>query len=203
MKRLCSIIMVLLLCLAMAVPVFAVAPEEYVFELLPSISMLDSFRFDLDGRSFFYEGYLPAGSYDVKWVYNCGDSRGEVSYCSLSPAVVLYDSLYEGYPCSSFTVAFDGVLTESLDFIVVDGFASIGVTILALYESLPDDHVYAYFVFTPVNGDFSLADYFNADTLAATLDHLIALLPVILAVIVGYIGLRKAIAWLMSVMRSS
>ena len=203
MKRLCSIIMVLLLCLAMAVPVFAAEQQEYVFELMPSISMLGSFDFVYDGGSFYYEGRLPEGMYQVTF---CWYPSSVVSFNVMDePVCINYSTEFEGFFASvhCFTLS-NAIETVSFDFFLVDSYSELGASVL-LCDFPVDSTSYGnpYFVFTPIENSWKLADYFNVDTLAATLDHLIALLPVILSVIVGYIGLRKAIGWMLSVLRSS
>ena len=205
MKRLCSIIMVLLLCLAMAVPVFAAEQQEYVFELMPSISMFDSFDFvHDDGRLFLYEGRLPEGMYEVTYFWPT--DSGVVPVVLDEPIYVNYSTELEGFMSSVHCFTFSGSFgTASFDVVLADSFSELGASVMVTFIDFPSDSPLGdpYFVFTSVESSLKLADYFNADTLAATLDHLIALLPVVLSVIVGYIGLRKAIGWLLSVLRSS
>ena len=186
-------------------PAMAAEPQEYVFEIMPPMSLLDDFNFNTDGElSAFYEGPIPEGLYNV-YIYE-DDS---LILASLSPISVKYSwSQIDGvdFLTSCSTVPYsDGMSYNSY---VVDALDYYGLT---LFELGTPNYVGVY-VGTSVKfvsvkettlpaGKF--ADLINADTLATSFDCLISLLPVVLAVIVGYIGLRKAIAWLMSVMRSS
>lgn len=86
MKRLFPIAIVLLFCIGMSVPAIAAEPQEYIFEIMPPISLLGDFNFNTDGDlSAFYEGQIPEGLYNV-YIYE-DDS---LILASLSPISVKY-----------------------------------------------------------------------------------------------------------------
>lgn len=195
MKRIVSVTMVLLLCFAMAVP--ALAAEQYEFYHAPAV--LPEFDRIEGGISFISESCVENGTY-VLTIYD-----GDVYFTS-DPFVVEYGSFNEEFgssaaffdlmlrlddnnfifPCCIMSVPGYGVILGFLgsDGLEADLFPSADYLILERVEP-------------------GLCSVITGDMMLGALDQLVSLLPVVLAVIVGCVGLRKAIAWLQDVMRSS
>ena len=59
------------------------------------------------------------------------------------------------------------------------------------------------FSLIPVASSPALSDVVNPHMMSGVLDQVVSLLPAILGVLVAYIGIRKAVSWLQSVLHSS
>lgn len=199
MKRIVSVTMVLLLCFAMAVP--ALAAEQYEFyhapAVLPELDRLDG------GVSFVSESVISPGRYCLTLV------AGDTSLTSLPFTLSFSPFEFEGLSgdICYFNVSFSSALDESeiivcpAAVIVSPGFGTGLSFVGADGEEVDLFPRVDYVILTPVSSD--LFDVISDDMLQDALDQLVSLLPVVLAVIVGCVGLRKAIAWLLNVMRSS
>ena len=210
MKRLFSVFMVLILCLAMAVPAFASEQEEHIFEIMPSISMLADFDFLPDSQIASVgvcEGFVPEGDYAVYIIF-----ENEVLCSSISPVSIRYviddsnDCYVADFNVTFYEYSIDDVFT--LGGRLYDFYDSLGSTILGFY--LLDDSESVFPItdgvcvrLVEINNSTQLSDFIIADNFMVLLDQLVSMLPVILAVLVGCIGLRKAIALLLDVLRSS
>ena len=193
MKRLVSILMVLLLCFVMAVP--ALAAERYEFFLMPAV--YSDFGRLGDQGAFMCDEALSPGTYQMTvclfdvnlssapFVLDWSDSVHGQDASFVDLVVEIPDYGTQVFPCvfalvDSFTL-----------FYFLDGEGSV-------FDLMP---TVDSFVVDSVPGGF--AAVVTPDLMQGVLDQVISLLPVLLAVIVGCIGLRKAIAWLLDVMRSS
>lgn len=196
MKRLVSIFMVILFCFAMTVP--ALAAERYEFYHAPAV--LPEFNRLEDAPFFVSESSVGNGTY-VLTLYGYG---GEVF--SSEPFVIehnLIDEEFGALGCFFDLIFFGAAGSISLSCALClfpDGGTGFGVVGSdgAIVEVLSSVE---YIVLNSV--DQGLHDVITGDMMLGALDQLVSLLPVVLAVIVGCVGLRKAIAWLQTVMRSS
>ena len=201
MKRFISVFLLLAFCLSVPLVAFAAEPEEYIFEMMPPVSMLDDYDFIREATFYCaYDGVLPEGVYDVFLFDNRdliqADSSVIISYSydsGLPVAVFTIPFVYNGYPVSfSCTLA---------DYTSNDGSSVLFPELVGDDSfSLPEG---SYIKFVPKDFDISLTDYVSSDSLAPLLDEIVVLLPVVMVVIVGYIAIRKALQWLQGVLHNS
>lgn len=200
-KSICVVI-----CLALLVPALAVvasASAVYSFYLYEPVALYDSgFDFSAlpeDASMYVYEGVFPAGKYTftISGSYYGTDmtivSKGASFYPGgnfegSAPIAVYAGGNYRyDYDLPYALHSFDDYTVLVVDF---SAFGQVNNTVYPFVE----------FVAVP---DLSLSSYLNVDSFNGILDYVIALVPVTFGVIVGYIGLRKAIAWLQSVLRGA
>ena len=194
MKRVVSISIIILLCVVMAVP--ALAAEQYEFYHAPAV--LPELDPNENGFGFVCDATIGNGTYVLTFV-----DREDGFYHS-DPFVVEFSFDEEN---GSYYCLFD-VCLDSFDSVPLLGFLILfpgGGTGFSLVGSdgMPVDLFpgVEYVILNSV--DKGLDDVISGDMMLDALDQLVSLLPVVLAVIVGCVGLRKAIAWLQNVMRSS
>lgn len=196
-KHLLVVFTILLVLSILSVPVFAAEKqEEYVFDNVVTIP-----DFMVAGK------YIMTVEYDgrketMPVVFEEFSRKESEDFCAyiLETNSVSIKEIMPGYVTDKFSLRV--VVRSSSEF------DDIGTTLdfILLGNDIPGGY---YFSFVPVDSSgsgassVSLADYISSEAVSSLLYQIVGLLPVVLAVIVGYIGLRKAIAWLMSVMRSS
>ena len=194
MKRVVSISMIILLCVVMAVP--ALATEQYEFYHAPAV--LPEFDRMEDDIGFVSEATIGNGTY-VLTIVDRDDG-----FLHSDPFVVEFSFDEEnGYYFCIFDLCLDSFNSIPLPcaLILVPGggtaFILVGDDGMAADFAPSVDYVILNSV------DKGLDDVISGDMMLGALNQLVSLLPVVLAVIVGCAGLRKAIAWLQNVMRSS
>ena len=192
-KRVVSIFMVLLLCFVLAVP--ALAAERYDFFSIPAVYS-DFGRFS-DAGGFFCESVLSPGTYQMT-VLLFDD------LLSSDPFVLEWSDTFLNYPACYVDLVFEtpdyGMEVFPCIFVIEDSYT--------LFFFLDEDgnafdliSGVDTFVINSASGGF--ASVVTPDLMQGVWDQVISLLPVVLTVIVGCIGLRKAIAFLLDLMRSS
>ena len=216
MKRILTLSMVFCLLMALCLPCLASsvsASDVYIFERLPDVVLYgDGFSFDVvpfEGDYVFaYEGFVPEGQYELSF-----SSDGLI--CS---TVVVYDLIYEAYPDSSdlcgpiSSVDFNfysdaGTLDASfsLSFFVAY-FSDVDLT-LAVVSSPTTNFVNAFdsLELIPLGSTSSLGlgALLNGDVLDDALLQVVYLIPVVLGVVVSIYGIRKAIAFVIGILRES
>lgn len=195
MKQFFSIMTVLLLCMIMSVP--ALAAEQY--EFYPAPVVLPDFDRVEGGPNFLSESTISPGRYTLTCI--AGDisetsvpftlSFSPIDYMGMTVDACLFDVAFPMSGSETFPAALINIPDSGSGFAFVDS------------DLQPIDYfpTLDYLVLTPVSSD--LGDVITSDTLQGALNQLISLLPVVVAVVVGCIGLRKAIVWLQNVLRSS
>ena len=194
MKRLFSVAMVFLLCLVLAVP--ALASERYEFYHAPAV--LPDFEFPRTSDCFISESVLVSGVYTLTFVYD------DVTYVSEPFDLSLVPFEDETFPEDSpdVFVADVYILVPDLGvrhvaFSAVSGYgSSLGFVTDEGTVSLPDFGLQSLILNSVSSG---LDSIITGDVLRGSLDQVVSLLPVVLAVLVGFVGFRKAIAWLQGV----
>ena len=145
----------------------------------------------------------PEGTYWVTFY----SSQGDFSITSAQPIEISYavsgESLthfwegefifYEDGSCVAFPIVVARSL-QSGSFVNVASLLGDNEAIVFEGDTL---------TFTPVYESPSITDYVSADTLPVIFDEITALLPIALGVIVGYIAIRKGIAYLQSFLHNS
>lgn len=204
MKRVLRVLLVALIVPVLLIP--AHAGTGYVFERFDpdSIMLFGSFDFTAypADHVFVYEGILADGLYTVSFVSESG-SAGSLDSLGPFQVVFLYDenedlwysSSVLSIPMLDSSGSVVGYVDAALVFAIFDGTT---VSFLELGGSLADVDAYSYMTLTPVGSDPvpSLVDYVSADSMSAVLSEIVALLPVILTVLVGYVAVRKGISWI-------
>lgn len=195
MKRLVSIFIVILFCLALAVP--ALAAERYEFYPVPMV--LSEFN-RLEGKEFFIsDSIVDSGTYTFSCVLFGQTCVSEPFTLDFSN----YDDGLDAYACYVDLIAPVGDVVHVIPVVFLQ-LGDYGTAFACLDENgnqidvLPELNC---FVLAPVS--YGLGSVVTGDLMHGVLDQLVSLLPVVLAVIVGCIGLRKAISWLLNMIRSS
>lgn len=192
MKRVLCVLHLALIVPLLLIP--ASASEEYVFEWLnPEVMFLDYSFPLLEGCMFVFDGELPLGSYDISSVSSGVSISGCLHYDELIFLEDQYDLPFWGAECA-LTVVVDQMACDVLFcafYIPDDGF-----TVIVPVGDLSFDGYVDFLVLTSVVPALSLVDYVSGDSIACVLDQVVALLPVVLAVLVGYIAVRKVFAWI-------
>ena len=89
-KRMISFAMILAVCFSLPLVTFAAEPKEYIFEVLPAISLYDDYIFNpAFYPSAMYDGYIPEGMYDV-YAYYYG-----FWFQADSPVSIKYEPVYD------------------------------------------------------------------------------------------------------------
>ena len=201
-KHLLVVFTILLVLSILSVPVFAAEKqEEYVFDSVDKIA-----------------DFMPPGNYIMTVERDGRKETMPIAFKEVSrkESEDSYTYILQSGSVPFLEEIFAAEQMDSLHLIVCVRSPSqsqhIGATLgLTSSDGRSAQGLYGdyYFSFVPVDSSgsgassISLADYISSESFSSLLDQIISLLPVVLAVIVGYIALRKAIAWLMSVMRSS
>ena len=194
------------ICFALLLPALAVAVSAstvYSFYFYEPVALyssdFDFSAFPEDASMYVYEGVFPAGK------YNCTISG---SFEGTDMTIVTREDLF--YPGG----AFEGIAPISVyaggnylyDYDLPYCLYHVqGMTLLVVDFSgfeYVDNTIYPFVEFVAVP-DLSLSSYLDVDSFNGILDYVVALVPVTFGVIVGYIGLRKAIAWLQSAFRGA
>lgn len=208
MKRfLCVFLSVLLLLPLFFIPVFAAADKEYLFERFEIPVALDVFPFfPNDSLVYIYEGYLPEGLYTI-------DGSFTPSFAGYSvdiPGVhfVQYEYIegddLEGYaaPLSlSFTLydpSGDVMSIDSGEVVVfVQDLDSEPFTMLAFTGSDEFTFIFDSCKFVSYDQGNGLIGDFLEDP-NNVFNPIISILPVVIPVVVSFVGTRKVISWLRS-----
>ena len=198
MKR----VLCVLLILSLAVPVLLVsasAAEEYVFEWVnpEAVVLDDSYEMlPLSEYFFAYDGVIPDGYYTLCMFYSEDSSFfltvSEPFYFVYSPDdedILAIPVCLEAYGGDDITdVTYCDLLFGSFGTAVICAFGLNG-SFLEIDSSLT-------LVLTSYSVVPSLSDYVSSDLFLGFMDEIIAILPVCVVAIVGYIGTRKGIAWI-------
>lgn len=195
-------ILVCLVFLLSALNVVAYASTVYRFELFEPVALYGG-DFDFgalpeNASAYVYDGILPEGKYQLSALLSLDgvdfriDSADAFYYpggnCVVDVEVL---SLQDGSVVDRNLISFAFSNLGGFTALVIDfGGTLLNNTMIPLVE------------FTAVP-DLSLSSFLDADMLDGILDAVVALVPVVFGVIVGYIGLRKAIAWLQSVLHGA
>ena len=204
MKRIIFVVAAVVFLLSVLVlPVMAAA--SYAFYPVGATYDLNAEFSPYDDISFLHDSLLPSGEYYITFDF-IDEISGAVTTCVSAPFELAFaDSPYAEYDAFSEVTTEvslgDGDNLTYLTFQVahVQGFTGL---IISFFSEVLETSMVSNVVFHSVAPD-GFSSYITADMLQAVLDQVISLLPVLLAVIVGCVGLRKAIAWLLDVMRSS
>lgn len=194
-------------CLALLLPVLAVvgyASTSYTFYRYEPATLYgetsDFFPDDEDPIYFRYDGILPAGKYKVT-VLGEIDGHAYETTSEGDGINITSDGFAGPVSCSCYV---DGVFTESIVY-DVNIFFEDELTFFSV--SVDGGHIvvglFTVAHFELVDDAVSLTDYVTAESMDAILDEVVALIPVVLTVIVGYIGIRKVISWLQGVLHNS
>ena len=200
MKRLSC----LLVCLALLLPALAVtafASTSYVFYSYEPVAFYSGdFDFSAVPENtvlYVYDGVLPEGKYTV--------SLEAVLY-SMQMLGVVDDFYFNGTDYEGVVnvqVYYDGEFMYDATAPVVMRVVN-GVTLLSLdLSSLYTDNTEFPIVEFVAKFDSSLSNFLSVDILQGVLDYIWVLIPVTLSVLVGYVGIRKGISWLMRILRSA
>ena len=158
-------VIVILLCFTRALPVRATEQKEYVFDIIPPISMFKDYEFtpepDLSGV---YEGRMPEGEYNIQLILDFGDLYDIFS--SVDPVIISYVySEEEGVNIASFNCSLtDGDVSLSISGEVADFYDEFGVSYLLLFLDGSDEPISldntSSITFIPVN-DVSLPEIYD------------------------------------------
>lgn len=169
----------------LAVPAFAADSSVYEFHFVGTSS---------DAHLFSLENVVPEGFYvisfyspsfgmvfdslepvEISYAYNA-DNDFLLNYQSFSSALFLYEGE---------NIEFEfGLFTDKSSY----SFAGIGLNV---QEGFFEDVI---LTLTPVSP--SLSAVVNSDMMSGVLDEIVALLPAVLAVIVGFIAIRKGVSFI-------
>ena len=199
---------VVVVCLALLLPVLSVtvfASSSYAFyPFEPVMFYGESSSFFPGGEGtnyFFYDGILPAGKYEVVVL---GEGYGQSIEVVCNEGTL--DIGNEGFSAPvSVSIYIDGNFYSSFTF-GIQVFYEDGVTFFVIEssEEFPIDvSVFSVAHFSLVEEAQSITSVVTPDLLNGILDQVVPLIPVAFGVIVGCVGLRKAIAWLSSVLRGA
>lgn len=209
----CRRLLVLLVALSVlfSVPLSVSASDADAFGALysdPTVYLLgaEGIYDDMCGSWIFNER-LTEGRYEINY-------SGSVSEFDLNFTLVDESSVHRHYVSEPFEVNFSGVLIEcSFDYYdwVEDGTFSLSFWSSdgsSIYDSDVDCYIPIYLV-PIIFEDASSAetsrffDIVSSVGLDGVFSEVISLLPVLLIVLIGFIGVRKGISWLNSVLRSA
>lgn len=204
MKR----VLVVCLALALILPVLAVsalAATSHVFYPMESVSVLDDTSSDFFGKGFYsfvIDSLLPDGLYNISII------RGStVTYYTPDPVAISFSG---GSPLTfSQDVAFLASGSRLVDLGVRLSYGDDGGTYLSIFEygaqmtTLDADYIRFDLVETAESAPAFLSAVVTPEMLDGVLGQVVALLPVVLVVIVGYIALRKGVAYIRSVLKKA
>lgn len=213
MKRFFALSMVFCLLMALCIPSLASgvsAADTYVFERMPDVALFSN-RYEFILQEFYsdlyliYEGFLPEGSYMLEF----SDSSDSLFYLDLYPLEYFYadGALVTPAVCYDFAVTPpDGVLLDLSVAVTFYYFEAFDFTVCSL--SLENDEgsflLTPDFLFvTPVVSSSGLVSSLNSDLISGIFTQILGLLPVTLGFLVSVFGLRKAIAFVVGVLRNS
>ena len=197
MKR----VLCVLLILALSVPVLLVsasATEEYVFTWVnPEAVVLDDYEMVVGSDyCFFYDGSISDGYYTACMLFE--DDGDVFRFVFSDPFYVVFPTdMDTEYSISAFAECYENdTLVESGAFDLKFGkLGSVVICGLLLNGTLVNLDESMTFVLTSYSVVPSLSDYVSSDLFLGFMDEIIAILPVCVVAIVGYIGTRKGIAW--------
>lgn len=188
--RVMAVFAAVLLITALSVPTFAATSYEIIVE-----------EYELGSFCLRYPGIFPEGTYNLTTQLYEDDQQLDLGHVTVS---------YE-YSDGFFISQFECSIEE-------DG-QKFPVTFVASYLDIKSSSLYTNFAFSfdgasllpyciileSLNNDPipSLTDYITAETLPNVLNEVISLLPIALGVLVGYIAIRKGIAYLQSFLHNS
>lgn len=160
-----------------------------------------SFVFDSDmGDSWFCSEFIPEGRYKVL----LGDYSSDVTigYHSNSADGYTY------YTSDDFYIGFGGIELDCYLYCFAGDDSSGSFVYINNYESLfnlevPDLIFTSISVEKPSNVSSKFSDIISGIGLNGVFSEVVSLLPVLLVVLIGFIGVRKAVSWLISVLRNS
>lgn len=172
-----------------------------------------SYTFFPTGADYYGENFvLPSGAYHINSSFSYGGS--DYRFSTVDPVFVSYGPIE--FPSESFDNAclinipilidqpfFPGA--KSIDLFICT-YSLDGDQLTVLLPSIDGNsvsHIGATIEFIPTSPTISLSDYLPADTLPAVLNEVLSLLPLALGVLVGFIAIRKGIAYLQNFLHSS
>lgn len=189
-RRLLVLLVVLTVLFAATLSVSASAPVDC------------SFVFDSDmGDAWSSSVFIPEGRYrislgsfvsDIEVVYLVEDDYGDY---------ILYES-------ASFSLNYDGISLECYILSVLEDGCFFSSICISNYDSLyglevPDLRLIPISSSNSSDAASRLSDIISSIGLDGVFSEVISLLPVLLIVLIGFIGIRKAVSWLISVLRSA
>lgn len=214
MKRiLCITLALLLLFPILLLPTAAAEPEEYVFEYVEPVALMsDDYDYVLDGRYFYHYDLIPSGYYRVSFVYD-GEifltpayyfdfpERDNIKSLKLDIHFGAWDDELLPFYFSSvdsglnFFGGYSGPYSVpyiGLGFIVFYNDGSYGHESSFCYSNISDVKMISY---DPVAE--GLVGSFHEDPHAA-FSNILSILPIVIPVLVSFIGIRKAISYVRS-----
>ena len=197
-KVICLLFAAALLLPILVVP--AAASAGYEFYYMEPVAMFDgSIDFQKGSSLFVYEGILPEGRYSVVAYGNYGDVPFEIK---IEPFDVRFDSgTYTGESQCSLSLDAPGVFVPCEISLHIEDDCTCFVFYLEGWSVEQGAALLESAVFYPMDADLSAV--VTSDMLSDILGNVVALLPAVLFVVVGYIGLRKAIGFLVGLARSA
>lgn len=227
MKRILSVILAALLLLPLLLlPAFAAEPDEYVFEYVEPVMTLQEdydFPYDSEQGYFIYPGHLPDGKYYLQISDPVGTVYSSTEFDIIFPGWFSPTNTRSRFfesprlPVSPTFRSGDGKIRDYSDPFVVllryyrdsssSDFAS-SVQIYTTWWASSDAESYTSFgpfdswlqiklVRIPPPALDSVGVVLSENPTAA-FDHIISLLPIVLPVLVCFIGIRKAISYVRS-----
>ena len=196
-KVICLLFAAALLLPILVVP--AAASARYEFYYMEPVAMFDgSIEFGDDGLRFLYDGVLPNGRYSV---IAYGNYNGYPVEVRLEPFEVILDS--GSFSCEttcdvSLQPGFFVPCTVSLS---IEDDCTCFVFLLDGWTVEEGAAILDSAVFYPMDAD--LSSVVTSDMLSDILGNVVALLPAVLFVAVGCVGLRKAIGFVVGLARSA
>ena len=213
-KILCLFLALLILCPILLLPASAAEPEEYVFHYMEPIMVLsDDFDFsESDSSSLYnYAGHLPDGKYIVRIINSNGEEY-------VSPEFVV---TFPGWQTRTSLRSKLFSTPRLSDSVLLPVIRTAPFFVLRFNRSTVEDTVASStsFYITYTNSDeFTTYDSFGSlregysvtfiripppvlekvsniisENPSAVFSHIISLLPIVLPVLVGFIGIQKAI----------
>lgn len=205
MRRIVLLFLALVLCLSLlAVPALAAENQEYIFELVPPFSLYGDFVFAGDGQMALYEGYVPEGSY---YLYLSVPESSDWELFFDSPISVDYSLTNDTLLEEPFTYSCSLVYPDEIyspEIWITDTYGSHGFSAFLIFSFKGAENLTGGFIkLVPVNSSSRLCDIVSSDMLSGSIDEIVQLLPIVLVVIVAFIGIRKGISFLLQFLRSA
>jgi len=208
LKRfLCLSLALLLLIPVLLLPAAAAERKEYVFEYVePVATYSNDYEFsDFKWNALFCDEIPPNGVYRLSFVFNGVPYITFPFELNLGPDLECpYEISLGDWDDSIHGLDHDFLLSFSKGDVNAYGYPFYfrvvyydenGELWTSLYFSLKDFSSVKLIPYDPIFD--SLTGAFSADP-HALLSHVLSLLPIVLPVVVGFIGIRKAVAWLRS-----
>lgn len=184
-KRLLAVVVAAVLCVSLfAIPVLAA----------------DDYYFGASGvTSFVCYDFVPEGSYYA------------VAYCDgvaskSAPFVVSYE--YDRFGSGNAAVPIEWGFTGAVkSYVLQIANASSASTEIYVFDFEADDNMRSSVLdgiaLFPASAPLAVSDVVDSEMIGGAMAEVVSLLPIVLVVVVGFIGLRKGLSWLSAVLRGA